>query len=94
MFSFRINLTLYKLDQFLLGDALEEMISALSASEQAEKLNHLNDSWKYKRNFRKYKLDHFLCFRFYEILISVKKNFQCIGGFPRADSTGNHCYKP
>ena len=30
----RINLTLYKLDQFLLGDALEEMISALSASEQ------------------------------------------------------------
>ena len=33
-----------KLDQFLLGDALEEMISALSASEQAEKLNHLNDS--------------------------------------------------
>ena len=40
----RINLTLYKLDQFLLGDALEEMISALSASEQAEKLNHLNDS--------------------------------------------------
>jgi len=40
----RINLTLYKLDQFLLGDALEEMISALSASEQAEKLNYLNDS--------------------------------------------------
>ncbi|MDA1284621.1 MAG: peptide chain release factor 1 [Proteobacteria bacterium] len=40
----RINLTLYKLDQFLLGDALEEMISALSASEQAEKLNNLNDS--------------------------------------------------
>ena len=40
----RINLTLYKLDQFLLGDALEEMISALSASEQADKLNQLNDS--------------------------------------------------
>ena len=38
----RINLTLYKLDQFLLGDALEEMISALSASEQADKLNQLN----------------------------------------------------
>jgi len=38
----RINLTLYKLDQFLTGDALEEMISALSASEQAEKLNQLN----------------------------------------------------
>ena len=40
----RINLTLYKLDQFLLGDALEEMISALTASEQAEKLKHLNES--------------------------------------------------
>jgi len=38
----RINLTLYKLDQFLTGEALEEMISALSASEQAEKLNQLN----------------------------------------------------
>jgi peptide chain release factor 1 len=38
----RINLTLYKLDQFLTGEALEEMISALSASEQAEKLNKLN----------------------------------------------------
>ncbi len=38
----RINLTLYKLDQFLTGEALDEMISALSASEQADKLNHLN----------------------------------------------------
>ncbi len=38
----RINLTLYKLDQFLTGDALEEMISALSASEQADKLNQLD----------------------------------------------------
>tara|TARA_B100000965_G_scaffold390390_1_gene397182 strand:+ start:431 stop:1510 length:1080 start_codon:yes stop_codon:yes gene_type:complete len=38
----RINLTLYKLDQFLTGDALEEMISALSASEQANKLSELN----------------------------------------------------
>ena len=38
----RINLTLYKLDQFLTGEALEEMISALSASEQAEKLNQLD----------------------------------------------------
>ena len=38
----RINLTLYKLDQFLTGEALEEMISALSASEQADKLNQLN----------------------------------------------------
>jgi len=39
----RINLTLYKLDQFLLGEALDEMISALSASQEAEKLNKLND---------------------------------------------------
>ena len=38
----RINLTLYKLDQFLTGEALEEMISALSSSEQADKLNQLN----------------------------------------------------
>jgi peptide chain release factor 1 len=38
----RINLTLYKLDQFLTGEALDEMISALSASEQADKLNQLN----------------------------------------------------
>ena len=38
----RINLTLYKLDQFLTGEALEEMISALSASEQADKLSQLN----------------------------------------------------
>ena len=38
----RINLTLYKLDQFLTGEALEEMISALSASEQAEKLSQLD----------------------------------------------------
>ena len=38
----RINLTLYKLDQFLTGEALDEMISALSASEQAEKLSQLN----------------------------------------------------
>ena len=40
----RINLTLYKLDQFLTGEALDEMISALSASEQADKLNQLNAS--------------------------------------------------
>ena len=38
----RINLTLYKLDQFLTGEALDEMISALSASEQADKLSKLN----------------------------------------------------
>ena len=38
----RINLTLYKLDQFLTGEALDEMIAALSASEQAEKLSQLN----------------------------------------------------
>ncbi len=38
----RINLTLYKLDQFLTGEALDEMIAALSASEQADKLSQLN----------------------------------------------------
>ncbi len=38
----RINLTLYKLDQFLTGEALDEMISALSASEQADKLSQLD----------------------------------------------------
>ena len=38
----RINLTLYKLDQFLTGEALDEMIAALSASEQAEKLSQPN----------------------------------------------------
>ena len=38
----RINLTLYKLDQFLTGEALDETISALSASEQADKLSQLN----------------------------------------------------
>ena len=34
----RINLTLYKLDKILMGEALSEIINALRAEEQAEKL--------------------------------------------------------
>ena len=34
----RINLTLYKLDKVLLGESLNEIIDALSAEEQAQKL--------------------------------------------------------
>ncbi len=34
----RINLTLYKLDKILMGEALNEIINALLAEEQAEKL--------------------------------------------------------
>ena len=34
----RINLTLYKLDKILMGEALSEIINALLAEEQAEKL--------------------------------------------------------
>ena len=35
----RINLTLYKLDKILMGEALSEIINALLAEEQAEKLS-------------------------------------------------------
>ena len=34
----RINLTLYKLDKILMGEALSEITNALLAEEQAEKL--------------------------------------------------------
>ena len=34
----RINLTLYKLDKILLGESLNEIIDALLAEEQAQKL--------------------------------------------------------
>jgi peptide chain release factor 1 len=37
----RINLTLYKLDLFLLGNALDEMIDALIAADEAERLAEL-----------------------------------------------------
>ena len=40
--GFRHRMLVYKLDQFLTGEALDEMIAALSASEQAEKLSQLN----------------------------------------------------
>jgi peptide chain release factor 1 len=38
----RINMTLYKLDQVLAGEALDELISALIADDQASKLAELN----------------------------------------------------
>jgi peptide chain release factor 1 len=39
----RINLTLYKLDQIVAGDALDEMISALVAEDQAARLAALGE---------------------------------------------------
>jgi peptide chain release factor 1 len=38
----RINLTLYKLDQVMTGEALDELINALIAADQAEQLAALN----------------------------------------------------
>ena len=38
----RINLTLYKIDAVLTG-ALDELIDALTAADQAEKLRTMND---------------------------------------------------
>ncbi|PHZ84281.1 peptide chain release factor 1 [Paremcibacter congregatus] len=38
----RINLTLYKLDQILAGDALEEVITALITEEQAAQMAEMN----------------------------------------------------
>ncbi len=37
----RINLTLYKLDKVLNGEALDELVEALIAEDQAERLTHL-----------------------------------------------------
>lgn len=42
MTDHRINLTLYKLDQIMAGDGLEEVITALITEEQAELLAELN----------------------------------------------------
>ena len=39
----RINLTLHKLDQIIAGDALDEVISALLAEDQAERLASLGE---------------------------------------------------
>jgi len=39
----RINLTLHKLDQIIAGDALDELISALVAEDQAARLAALGD---------------------------------------------------
>jgi peptide chain release factor 1 len=38
----RINLTLYKLDKMLLGEALDEVVDALTAEDQAQKLAALD----------------------------------------------------
>lgn len=40
----RINLTLYKLDQVIAGDALDEVVDALISEDQAAQLAALNDS--------------------------------------------------
>ncbi|WP_430395510.1 peptide chain release factor 1 [Ferrovibrio sp.] len=39
----RINLTLYKIDQIITGEALDEVIEALAAEDQAGRLAALND---------------------------------------------------
>src|SRR3546814_12820358 len=39
----RINLTLYKLERVLAGEALDELIGPLVAADQAEKLAELQD---------------------------------------------------
>ena len=38
----RINLTLHKLDEFLEGEAFDEMIESLTLQAQEESLNNLN----------------------------------------------------
>ena len=38
MTDHRINLTIYKLDKILAGEALEEVIDALAAEDQAARL--------------------------------------------------------
>ena len=43
MTDHRISLTLYKLDQILNGESLEEIISALREDDQAKKLAKVGD---------------------------------------------------
>jgi peptide chain release factor 1 len=40
----RVNLTLYKLDKVLSGEALDELIDALVADDQAQKLSAFEDA--------------------------------------------------
>jgi peptide chain release factor 1 len=40
----RINLTLYKLDRVITGEALDEVIDALIAEDQAERLAAIEQS--------------------------------------------------
>ncbi|MFZ4762654.1 MAG: peptide chain release factor 1 [Alphaproteobacteria bacterium] len=41
----RINVTLYKIDKVMVGEALDELVEALIAEDQAEKLASMADSW-------------------------------------------------
>ena len=43
MTDHRINLTLYKLDKVLDGEALDEIVDALIADDQAKKLSEFED---------------------------------------------------
>ncbi|HEX4505788.1 MAG TPA: peptide chain release factor 1, partial [Alphaproteobacteria bacterium] len=38
----RINLTLYKIDKVMTGEALDEVVDALTAQDQAERLAELS----------------------------------------------------
>ena len=40
--SYRINLTLHRLEEFLEGEAFDEMIESLTLQAQEESLNNLN----------------------------------------------------
>ena len=44
MSDHRINLTLYKLDEILSGDALDEVIDALLSEDQAAKLAAMEEA--------------------------------------------------
>ena len=43
MTDHRINLTLYKLDQVIAGDALDEVVDALITEDQAARLAAINE---------------------------------------------------
>ena len=44
----RINLTLYKLDKVLSGEALDEIVDALIADDQAKKLSEFEDALRWR----------------------------------------------
>ena len=43
MTDHRINLTLYKIDQILAGEALDEVVDALTAQDEADRLAALGE---------------------------------------------------